>query len=92
MSADQLVYDMASAPSETPSVFVKKDFFSVLDDQNGQYAGNQSVLQLSSLGSENFTIRKEYFNMEVDYNKHSIFRVFVTRKREIFIRKMSVRP
>ena len=34
MSADQLVYDMASAPSETPSVFVKKDYFSVLDDQN----------------------------------------------------------
>ncbi len=53
MSADQLVYDMASAPSETPSVFVKKDYFSVLDDQNGQYSGNQSVLQLSSLANSN---------------------------------------
>ena len=53
MSADQLVYDMASAPSETPSVFVKKDFFSVLDDQNGSYSGNQSVLQLSSLANSN---------------------------------------
>jgi hypothetical protein len=53
MSADQLVYDMASAPTETPSVFVKRDYFSVLDDQNGQYAGNQSVLQLSSLANSN---------------------------------------
>ena len=53
MSADQLLFDMASAPTDSANVFVKKDYFSVLDDQNGRYQGNQSILQLSSLANSN---------------------------------------
>lgn len=63
--SDALVYDMASAPSDTPSVFVKRDYFSVLDDQNGQYAGNQSVLQLATLANSNryMDFRGSYITM-----------------------------
>ena len=53
-SADVLVFDMANAPTQTSNVFVKKDYFSVQDDQGSAgYSGNQSVLQLSSLANSN---------------------------------------
>ena len=53
-SADVLVFDMANAPTSNSNVFVKKDFFSVQDDQGSAgYSGNQSVLQLSSLANSN---------------------------------------
>jgi hypothetical protein len=46
--SDKLVFDMAMAGSATPSVFIKKDYFKVTDDQNGIYTGNQSVIQTSA--------------------------------------------
>jgi hypothetical protein len=53
-SADILVYDMANAPSQTTNVFVKKDYFSIQDDQGSAgYSGNQSILQLSALANSN---------------------------------------
>lgn len=53
-SADVLVFDMANAPTQSTNVFVKKDYFSVQDDQGSAgYSGNQSVLQLSSLANSN---------------------------------------
>ena len=48
MSSDSLVFDMAMAGSAAPSVFIKKDYFKVTDDQNGIYTGNQSVIQTSA--------------------------------------------
>ena len=48
MSSDKLVFDMAMAGSAAPSVFIKKDYFKVTDDQNGIYTGNQSVIQTSA--------------------------------------------
>jgi len=53
-AADVLVFDMANSPTQATNVFVKKDYFSVQDDQGSAgYAGNQSVIQLSSLANSN---------------------------------------
>jgi len=48
MSSDKLVFDMSSAGDSAPSVFIKKDYYKVSDDQNGIYTGNQSVIQTSA--------------------------------------------
>lgn len=53
MSGDTLVYDMASASEGTASIFVKKDWLNILDNQNGNYAGNQSVIDTSQLANSN---------------------------------------
>ena len=51
--ADTLVYDLASMTEGSPSVFVKKDWLSILDNQNGNYRGNQSVVDTSQLSNSN---------------------------------------
>lgn len=53
MSGDVLVYDMASASEGTASIFVKKDWLNILDNQNGNYRGNQSVIDTSQLANSN---------------------------------------
>lgn len=53
MSGDQLVYQMASASEGSASIFVKKDWLSILDNQNGNYRGNQSVIDTSQLANSN---------------------------------------
>ncbi len=51
--ADTLVYDLASMTEGSPNVFVKKDWLSILDNQNGNYRGNQSVIDTSQLSNSN---------------------------------------
>ncbi len=51
--ADQLVYDLASQTEGEPTVFVKRDWLSILDNQNGQYSGNQAVIDTSQLSNSN---------------------------------------
>jgi hypothetical protein len=51
--ADTLVYDLASMTEGSPNVFVKKDWLNILDNQNGQYRGNQSVIDTSQLSNSN---------------------------------------
>jgi hypothetical protein len=41
---DSIVYDMASQTEQEPNIFVKKDWISILDNQNGNYASNQAVI------------------------------------------------
>ena len=53
MSGDTLVFDMSSMSEGTPSVFVRKDWLSILDNQNQNYQGNQSVLDTSQLANSN---------------------------------------
>jgi hypothetical protein len=53
MSGDTLVFDMASESEGVPSVFVRKDWLSILDNQNGSYQGNQSVIDTSQLANSN---------------------------------------
>lgn len=53
MSGDTLVFDMASSSEGTASIFVKKDWLNILDNQNGNYRGNQSVIDTSQLANSN---------------------------------------
>ena len=53
MSGDTLVYDMASMTEGSPNIFVKKDWLNILDNQNGNYQGNQSVIDTSQLANSN---------------------------------------
>lgn len=53
MSSDTLVYDMASMGEGSAQIFVKKDWLNILDSQNGNYAGNQSVIDTSQLANSN---------------------------------------
>jgi hypothetical protein len=53
MSGDQLVYQMASSSEGSASIFVKKDWLNILDNQNGNYRGNQSVIDTSQLANSN---------------------------------------
>jgi hypothetical protein len=62
MSADSLVFDMSSMAEGTPSVFVRKDWISILDNQNQNYQGNQSVIDTSQLANSN-----KYFNYREAY-------------------------
>ena len=51
--ADTLVFDMSEQSEGAPSVFTKKDWLSILDNQNGNYSGNQCVLDTSQLANSN---------------------------------------
>ena len=54
MSSDQLVFDMSSeGGGETPSVFIKKDWINILDNQSQSYSSNQSVIDTSQLSNSN---------------------------------------
>ena len=57
MSADSVVFDMASMSEGSPSIFVKKDWLSILDNQNGSYVGNQCVIDTSQLANSNICIK-----------------------------------
>jgi hypothetical protein len=53
MSGDTLVYDMSQMTEGSPNIFVKKDWLNILDNQNGNYQGNQSVIDTSQLANSN---------------------------------------
>ncbi len=52
-SADPLVFDMSQMSEATPSVFTKRDFLTIQDQQNGNYASNQIVIDTSQLANSN---------------------------------------
>lgn len=51
--SDALIYDLSSQTEGSPTVFVRKDYLSLLDNQNGSYSGNQSVIDTSQLSNSN---------------------------------------
>jgi hypothetical protein len=53
MSCDKLVFDLAQEIEGTPNIFIKKDWLNILDNQNGSYSANQSVLDTSVLSNSN---------------------------------------
>ena len=65
MSCDKLVFDLSQEVEGSPSVFVKKDWISILDNQNGQYSANQSVIDTSQLSNSNkyMSYREAYLMM-----------------------------
>jgi len=50
---DKLVFDLSQEIEGSPNVFVKKDFLNILDNMNGNYAGNQSIIDTSQLSNSN---------------------------------------
>jgi hypothetical protein len=53
MSCDKLVFDLSQEIEGSPNVFVKKDWLNILDNQNQNYGGNQSVIDTSQLTNSN---------------------------------------
>ncbi len=51
--SDTLIYDMSMMTESSPSIFVKKDFLNLQDQMNGNYAGNQAVIDTSALANSN---------------------------------------
>lgn len=50
---DETVYDMSQQTNSNPNIFIKKDWVSILDNQNGVYTGNQCVIDTSQLSNSN---------------------------------------
>ena len=50
-SRDSLVYEMGSGSSAPATVFLKKDWLSILSSQAGNYAGNMAVIETSQLSN-----------------------------------------
>jgi hypothetical protein len=61
-ASDEFVFDMASVSEGSPNVFVKKDWLSILDNQNQSYGGNQCVIDTSQLANSN-----KYMNYREGY-------------------------
>lgn len=62
---DKLVYDLAQEVEGSPSVFIRKDWINILDNQNTNYISNQSVLDTSQLSNSNkwMSYREAYFSI-----------------------------
>jgi hypothetical protein len=54
MSSDSLTYQQSSTSEGTPQIFVRKDCATpIVDQQNGSYRSNQSVLDTSAISNSN---------------------------------------
>jgi hypothetical protein len=60
---DKLVFDLAQEVEGSPSVFVRKDWINILDNQTQNYTSNQSVIDTSQLSNSNkyMSYRESYF-------------------------------
>tara|TARA_R110000765_G_scaffold340278_4_gene430365 strand:+ start:727 stop:2544 length:1818 start_codon:yes stop_codon:yes gene_type:complete len=65
MSCDKLVFDLSQEVEGSPSVFVRKDWLNILDNQNGNYNSNQSVIDTSQLSNSNkyMSYREAYLSV-----------------------------
>lgn len=52
-NCDKLVFDLSNEVDGSPSVFIKKDWLSILDNQNGSYNTNESRIDTSQLSNSN---------------------------------------
>jgi len=62
---DKLVFDLSQEVEGSPSVFVRKDWINILDNQNQSYVANQSVLDTSQLSNSNkyMSYREAYLSI-----------------------------
>jgi hypothetical protein len=61
--SDKLVFDLAQEVEGSPSVFIRKDWLNILDNQNQNYNNNQSIVDTSQLSNSNkyMSYRESYF-------------------------------
>jgi len=50
---DKLVFDLSQEVEGSPNVFIRKDWLNILDNMNGNYQSNQSVIDTSQLSNSN---------------------------------------
>tara|TARA_R110000765_G_scaffold89583_2_gene170847 strand:+ start:13392 stop:15119 length:1728 start_codon:yes stop_codon:yes gene_type:complete len=62
---DKLVFDLSQEVEGSPSVFVKRDWLNILDNQNANYNSNQSVIDTSQLSNSNkfMSYREAYLSV-----------------------------
>tara|TARA_R110000772_G_scaffold263930_1_gene384021 strand:+ start:2089 stop:3795 length:1707 start_codon:yes stop_codon:yes gene_type:complete len=62
---DKLVYDLSQEVEGSPSVFIRKDWLDIIDNQNQNYASNTSVIDTSSLVNSNkfLSFREGYLSV-----------------------------
>jgi hypothetical protein len=51
--SDKLVYDLTQETEGTPNIFIRKDWLSIMDNMNGSYQSNQSVIDTSQIANAN---------------------------------------
>ena len=51
--SDKLVFDLAQEVEGSPTVFIRKDWINILDNQNQNYNNNQSIVDTSQLSNSN---------------------------------------
>jgi len=59
---DSVVYEMSSSSESSPSIFLRKDFVSIMDNNNSSYASNYVTLDTSALSNSN-----KYMNYRESY-------------------------
>jgi len=62
---DKLVFDLSQEIEGSPSVFIRKDWISMLDNQNQNYNNNQSIIDTSQICNSNkyMSYREAYFSI-----------------------------
>ena len=50
---DATVYEMSSSSENSPSIFLRKDYISIQDNNNNNYSSGQLVLDTSVLANSN---------------------------------------
>ena len=53
MASDELVFSMSAQTEGSPMIFIKRDWLSILDNQNQSYGSNQCVIDTSQLSNSN---------------------------------------
>lgn len=51
--SDTIIYDMSEQTQSSPAVFLKKDWISILDNNNNSYSGSSVVIETSSIANNN---------------------------------------
>ena len=62
---DKLVFDLSQEIEGSPSVFIRKDWISLLDNQNQNYNNNQSIIDTSQICNSNkyMSYREAYLSI-----------------------------
>jgi len=62
---DKLVFDLSQEIEGSPSVFIRKDWISMLDNQNQNYNNNQSIIDTSQICNSNkyMSYREAYLSI-----------------------------
>jgi hypothetical protein len=64
---DSVVYEMSSSSESAPSIFLRKDWVSIMDNNNASYASNYLTLDTSALSNSNkyMNYRESYLSIPI---------------------------